>query len=126
MSAGAFLRTRYQASYTPTNIHPIRIQPETAAAVTTTGTPVTNNPPTADINLGISAVSSLGKRARGLKPRSVALQVSGTPPTGYLAGSRTEIIALTIAFYDDCQVGATITYLGTSWTIIGKFPELIR
>jgi hypothetical protein len=125
MSAGAFVRARYEASYAAGVIHPIRVQPETLAAVTTTATPVTNTGVVAAATSPISALGSLSNRKKGLKPRMVSLQVAGTPPTGYAAGSRTELIALRIAFYNDCNIGATISFLGTTWIVIGKSPERV-
>jgi hypothetical protein len=124
MSAGAFLTSRYTASYLATAIHPIRVQPETVAAVTVGGTPVANTAPTGAINNPISAIVSRGRRARGLTPRLVRLRlVTGTPPGGYLPGSVTLIPALTEAFFSACNVGTNVTYITGTWVVVGRTPE---
>ena len=127
MSAGSFTLSRYGASYLATAVHPIRVQTETLLAVTIGGTPVTNAAPTGVVNNPISAVVSNGRRARGLTPRAIRIRLTGTPiPANYIAGSVTLIPALTAAFYAACTVGTTITYLGSTWTVVGQIPELAK
>lgn len=125
MSAGAFGKTFYQASYGGgANIHPIKIQPETLAA--TTGAE-DNDPPTGPITNPISAQVGGGRRSIGLHARILYLQLLGTPPTDYSAGSRTKIPALTPTFYAAAIApGVTITYLGTTWKVIGSSDEKVR
>ncbi len=122
MSAGQYIRGRYQASYGGgTSIHPIRYQPETQAAVINS---VTNNPPDGDINNPISAQVSRGGRARGLRPRSITIQFPNTgQPTGYAPGGTTIIPALTQEFFDAATPGADITYLGVLCTVVGRTAE---
>lgn len=121
MSAGAFDRSVYAATYNPLAVHPIRVQPETAAA--SNGTE--NNAPTESaITNPISAVVSKGRRARGLRPRTLTLQFPLTgQPTGYKAGGYTTIPALTADFYNAVNVGDTITYLGVTCVLVSKSPE---
>jgi hypothetical protein len=127
MSAGSFSLTRYASSYNPANIHPIRVQPETLLAVTIGATPVTNTVPTGAVNNPISAIVSRSKRSRGLMPRSIRIRLTGTPvPATYAAGSVTTIPVLQEAFYNACALGVTITYLGSTWTVVGRSPELAR
>lgn len=124
MSAGAFVNSRYTASYLATNIHPIRVQPETISAVTVGATPVANTAPTGAVNNPISAVTSLGRRSRGLNPRQVRLRLAtGTPPGGYITGSVTLIPALTEAFFNACTTGTSVTYLTATWTVVGRLSE---
>lgn len=126
MSAGAFTIVNYQASYDDAVQHPIRVQPETTTAATAVAPIVENLGATGLDPNPISAVSSLTQRSLGLKPRAVNLELSGTPPTGYIAGSRTSIPALTIDFYNACVRGTTVNYLGTEWTVVSRTPEYAR
>jgi len=128
MSAGAFVLSRYQASYLTTNIHPIRVQPETINAATVGSTPVTNTAPTGAINVPISASVSRSKRSLGLRPRSITMRLTGSVvPTGYLIGSLTRIPCLTNAFFNAASPrGTVISYLGTQWTVTGADAELTK
>lgn len=122
MSAGAFVRSRYQASYgTGDQVHPIRVQPETLA-LTVGGD--ANGAPSDSITNPISALCSIGKRARGLSPRSVTIQFPATgQPTGYKAGGITRVPILTEGIYGSITVGGEVTYLGVTCEVISKSPE---
>jgi len=122
MSAGAFVRSKYEASYggTTNPIHPIRVQPETLLA--NNGVEV-NDPPVDDISNPISAKISLGRRARGLSPRFITLQFPSSPPTGYKELGITRIPALTEAFFDGVTVGSTVEYLSVNCIVVSKTPE---
>lgn len=123
MSAGTFTRSRYEATYKSGEIHPIRVQPETVLMFQT-GTPgTTNAPPAGAVNNDISAEVSRPNRGLGLKPRSFTLEVTGTPPTNYSAGSRTTVPVLTESFYAAISKGGSVTYLGTTWEVVSKNPE---
>lgn len=116
MSNGQFTRSRYIADYgAGTAIHPIRVQPETIELVVATNP---NDPPTGAITNPISAVVSRGKRARGLRPRLIALQTPVTsPPTGMLPGGITLVPALNKAIYAAAEAAdddTEVTYLGNS------------
>ena len=129
MSAGTFTKSKYQADYSTTAIHPIRIQPETAECVING---VTNTPPSGDVTNPISAVVSRGQRAKGLVARAVALQTPATGgPSGYKPLGITVIPALTPAFAAAAagwQPGQSITYLGvTGWVVSGTVrDEVVR
>lgn len=129
MSQGTFTKSKYQASYSTTAIHPIRVQPET---ITCTINGVTNNPPTGDITNPISAVVSRGQRAKGLIARAVVLQTPESGgPADYKPLGLITIPALTPAFAAVAaawQPGQTITYLGaTGWTVSGIVrAEVVR
>lgn len=123
MSAGAFTISRYAASY-DTEIHPIRVQPETlAAAIGAT----TNAAPTGSVTNPISAVVSRGRRARGLIPRTVALRAPATgQPDGYLPNGITVIPALQESFFNAAIAGVNVTYLGSTFTVAFRSPELAK
>lgn len=121
MSSGAFIRSRYQATYNTANIHPIRVQPETIAA--SIGG-VTNAAPTGTQNNPISAKVSGSKRTVGLIPRKIIIAApTSSPPTGYLPGGKTTIPALTESFYNAAIKGVTCTYLGAAFQVIGRTTE---
>lgn len=124
MSAGAFSRSRYQASYTGTPIHPIRVQPESIAA--SIGG-VVNNPPAGVASNPISARVSGGKRTLGLTARKVIIAApTVSPPTGYLPGGKTVIPALTETFYNAAIKGATCTYLGAAFVVVSRSVEYVN
>lgn len=126
MSAGSFVRSRYQATYDGDNVHPIRVQPETIA-MSEAGAPTnTNAPPSLDVTNPISAVVSRGNRSLGLIPRKFNLELTGTPPTGYVVGSRVSVPVLTGTFFSEVPVNSEVTYLGTTWQVISKTPEIVR
>lgn len=122
MSAGAFEISRYQASYNGgTEIHPIKIQPETLLAEING---VANDAPTGALTNPISASVSKGKREYGLCARFVTLRAPATgQPTGYEPRGLTKIPALTTAFFDEANRGVTCTYLGASFTVVSSTQE---
>lgn len=123
MSAGPFIISRYEATYgTPTEIHPIRVQPETTGAFSDTGI---NTPPVGDTTSPISAVVTRSRRGLGLHPRVISLRLLNDPPEGYSADSRIRLVCLTENFYVSAAVkGRVIGYLGTQWTVVGFSPEI--
>jgi len=131
MSAGAFITARYPAQYgAGTQIHPIRVQPETLTlSVTIGGAAVTNSQAAGAVNNPISAVVSRSKRGRGLIPRSITFRFTGTPPTGYKAGSTLSLPALNSAL-TGAPNGATGTYtVGATASpieVVGVSPERVR
>jgi len=125
MSAGAYIRSRYQASYgTGANVHPIRIQPETVGLQFGT---FINIPPIASANNPISAVVSRGKRAKGLGARKVTFKfVGATPVNGtYKADSPITLPWLT-PFPTEFVAGLEGTYLGEAITLVSISPEEVR
>ena len=116
MSAGAFIKAKYIADYgAGTAIHPIRVQPETTQLVISTNE---NTEPSGSITNPISAVVSRGKRARGLRPRLIALRAPATsPPTGYLPNGITIVPALNKLIFAAAETATSstqVTYLGNS------------
>jgi hypothetical protein len=124
MSAGAYTLSRYIATYDIANIHPIRVQPETIAA-SIGGT--SNAPPAGAANTPISARVSGSKRTLGLVARRVRLRAPlASPPAGYLAGGTTTIPALNETFYAAAVKGASVSYLGSTFTVVGRSPESVN
>lgn len=124
MSAGAFVRSRYAATYDTDAIHPIRVQPETEDAICNL---VANSPPGGSANNPISARVSGGKRTLGLTCRRVILQApTSGEPSGYLKGGITSIPALTQAFYNAATKGSACTYLGAEFIVVGRSPEYVN
>lgn len=124
MSAGVFTSSKYAASY-DTEVHPIRVQPETiAASIGTT----TNAAPTGAVTNPISASVSHGRRRLGLNARLVRLTyIAGTVPTGYNpSGGTITIPALNTAFYNAAIRGAAATYLGVAMTVQGRTQESVN
>lgn len=128
MSAGVFVQTKYQASYNSSNIHPIRVQPESQDAETVGGSPVENAAPSGNINVPVSATVSRSKRSLGLRPRMITLKhVSGTLPSNQIVGSVTRIPCLTEAFYTAASAkGTQVTYLGATWVVVGSDGEIAK
>jgi hypothetical protein len=122
MSAGAYTLSKYDATYA-TEIHPIRVQPETIAA--SIGT-VTNAPPAGALTSPISCSVSRGNRQIGLRARLVRLTYSAAnAPAGYdTRGGTITIPALTEAFYNVAIRGASATYLGETMTVQGRSAEV--
>jgi hypothetical protein len=124
MSAGGFTVTRYSATYDSTEIHPIRVQPETLLA-SVGGT--ANSAPSGSVTNPISARVTGGSRTLGLIARKVRLRLPPTgQPTGYLAGGVITIPALNQTFYNACVKGAAITYLEVTCTVLGRTTEYVN
>lgn len=130
MSAGEFVvQAKYAASYDTDNIHPITVQPETLELEinTISGTPtsVGNDQPGGAVNNPISAVTSLTRRQRGLKPRFVTIRFTETP-SGYKDGATIPLPWLNRATFDSFQPGAVAAYLGKPCVVVAKEPERAR
>lgn len=123
MSAGQFLRSKYQASYGDgNNIHPIRIQPE----LLDVDFPVLSNiEPDDPINNPISAIASLGNNAAGLRPRYVTVKRNplGSGIPGYATESTIRITILRPEVWTSIVVGDSIVYLGGDYEVISKTDE---
>lgn len=123
MSAGSFVFTKYESSYsTDFLIHPIKVQPETIAA--DIGGEI-NDPPVDVVNNPIVASVSGSRRSNGLIARRIRIKLNAdqTPPTGYSAQSVTSIPVLTTRAFATATKGATVIYLGVNWTIVGRVGE---
>lgn len=127
MSQGPFVTRAYQASYDTTQIHPIRVQPETAGlSITIGGTATLNTGSTSAINNPISAVVSRGRRSKGLNARLIRVKfLQGEEPESYTPNSAIALPVLNPALMNAVE-GATGTYLGGTVVVVGTTPEKRR
>jgi hypothetical protein len=129
MSSGIFTKTRYAAEYGDgTNIHPIRVQPETLNLAIAT---VANTAPTGAITNPISAQAGTGRKRLGLHARTVTLQAPATgQPTGYAANGLTTVPLLNTAIYSQALIAdsaTTVSYLGVStWRVSYVTDERVK
>ncbi len=119
MSSGAFTISKYEDD--DDVVRPIRLQPETLAAVIGG---VTNAPPAGSVLAATKAARARGsKRAIGIVARWASFTWTAAAPAGYKAGGVGRIPLLTEAAYDAATYGATGTYLGAGITITGRGGE---
>lgn len=124
MSAGVFISSKYRATYgSGTNVHPIKIQPETTGLQF--GAEI-NVPPVEDATSPISAVVSNSRRSIGLTPRKVSFRfLSDTPQSGrYKAGSVISLPWL-VAIPSTFIKGLQGTYLGEAVELVSVSPERV-
>lgn len=127
MSAGGFNTTRYQANNGV--IHPIRIQPETAALVIGGTTNTIKAVEAGETKSQISARVNGSRRGFGLFTRIVRVQfgdTDGAAPDGYQTGGTISLPILTSDFYDAISAGDTGTYLDKVITVTGLAAEVSR
>lgn len=122
MSAGQFIRTRYQSNEID-RIYPCRVQPET---VDLTIDGVSNAPISALATEPASARMKGSRRDLGVNARSVRIAFTGTPPAGYSAGKVLSVPVLTPSLFDSIARGQVGTYLGAAIEVVGKTPEYIN
>lgn len=120
MSAGAFLRTKYQSD--SGTIYAIRVQPETVAA----NIGGANTAPAGAIDGEGSVKARGGSREIGIKARKVRVKFTGAVPDGYKPDTVLEIPILTPSVYQSIGTNATGTYLGQPVEVVGKTNESIR
>ena len=127
MSAGGFSNVKYEADNGV--LHPLRIQPETAALDIGGVTNSVPAEPAGTVKSGISARVSGSRRGLGLFTRLVRGQfgdTAGAAPDGYQEGGVIALPVMTKAFYDAITKGDTGTYLGKVVTVAGKVSEVVR
>lgn len=121
MSSGKFSRAKYAADYGDgSNIHPIRVQPETLA-FTVDGT--ANSSPAGATTSPISARATGGKRTLGLNARTVSFAFSSAVPDGYEPGEPLRLPVLNKTLWGKIGKGAVGTYLGESIEVLGRSAE---
>ncbi len=127
MSAGGFIKVRYQAD---TGIlHPIRIQPETLILELGGSANAVPTEPAGTVKSRISARVSGSRRGLGLFTRMVRIQfgsATGDAPDGYQLGGVITLPILTEALYDAITPGDTGTYLTKAVTVVGLVSEVER
>lgn len=124
MSSGPFEIKSYAASYSATANHPILVQPETlelSFGVNSNGDAI------GAINNPISAVISRGKRAKGLRPRTVTFRWDeGEAPEGYEERATVTLPWLQRTGFDSIVRGTVGTYLGGTGKCVGTSPEVAQ
>lgn len=129
MSAGAFVRSKYQMTFPENVVVPIRVQPET---LTLTIGNTANTAPGTDVTSGWpSAQVSGGRRGLGIYARTASFVITGTPPAGYKAGSVLTLPILNRALAALIDIGVQGTYeiggQARAIEFIGKVrPEKVR
>lgn len=124
MSAGFFVTARYIAEYAAGQIHPILIQPETAAAQIGS---IENSGSSAALTNPISARVSGSRRGLGLFARTVVLQApANNPPPGYIPRGKTRIPALNVDFWNAAIKGSDCDYLGVTFSVVSRSREVAR
>lgn len=119
MSAGPFLVSKYTAN--SGTIHPIKVQPETAAATFAT---IANAPPTASTTAGAFRARTGGSpKAYGLKARYAVIRFTATPPAGYSASASYRIPILTKTVWDGITDGQVAQYLSVAAVVTTKGDE---
>lgn len=122
MSAGAFVRTRYQGDVL-TDVYPVRVQPETEALVIDG---VSNAALAGVPNRATSAKVSGSRRGFGVSCRTVTIKFTGALPTGYKPDQPIRLPILTPTVYSAIAKGQVGTYLGQPIEVVGKKPEYIN
>lgn len=117
MSSGPFEKSFYTSD--SGTVYPIRVQGETLSfsAQGTPATAATGEP---------SAIANGSRRRIGVNARSVRLEWTGTPPTGYEINSVVRVPILTQAAFNAIKKGDQVTYLGAQAKVLGKTPEYIN
>jgi hypothetical protein len=127
MSQGSFLLTRYAADYGDgTNIHPIKVQPETAElSVVVGGSPIVNTPPAGALTNPISAKVSNSRRSLGLTPAKITFKFAEPIPTGFASN-----VTITVPILDKAMrnaiKNATGTYLTFPIVVVSVSPEQVQ
>lgn len=118
MSAGAFVKSKYEADNG--KIHPCKVQPETLTA----NLGSVNAAPAGDVDVNFKARSTGGNRAYGIKMRAVTVKFTGSLPTGYEPNQLLRIPVLTKAVFDAIVADSTTgNYLGHPILVVGKIRE---
>lgn len=122
MSSGVFVSARYETD--EGNVVPMRVQPETLAAVLGTA----NASATGPVEVGFpSAQVSQSKRALGINARTVTIKFpAGAEPPDYAPGTILRVPVMTKARFDALSKTSAVTYQGVPGEVAGKSPEKIN
>lgn len=124
MSTGAFIESFYENGLNG-DIHPIRIQPETAA-LTIGGTE--NTPPAGPATSELRAFSSQRNRRGAVNARKIGFEVTAAPAGTYEVGSTIYLpilqpATLAAMLFPPNQTG---TYNGATIRVVGSSPERVN
>lgn len=121
MSAGQFERTKYVTDRG--QVIPIRLQPETLAA-TIEG--VTNDPPSAGIDVGWPSAKVSGSRnSIGIHARYITCAWT-TAPAGYDDRQLFKLVIPQQVLFDSIARDETGTYLGGNFKVVSTTKEEIN
>ena len=120
---GSYTFSGYASTDDPAKIYPIRVQPETIALVIDQ---IANDAPTGGTTESVSARVSGKRRTFGCNARTVSVQFTGTPPTGYKAGQVIRLPILKPDVWQGIVKNQTGSYLGVAIRVVGKKPEYIN
>lgn len=120
MSAGAFVRSKYEADNG--DIHPIRVQPETLLA----NLGEVNAAPSGDVTVALFATARKSRRSYGVGARTVRVRFTAAVPDGYEPGQILSVPILTPDAFVAAQTAQTGTYLGSAVEIVGSTSESRR
>lgn len=122
MSAGVFIYEQYEDD--KGFVHPIKVQPETIAAVLG-GT--ANASPGTPIDANDFVRVGGGRRGYGIKARLARLAWTGAPPLGYKVGGTVTIPILSLALWNTLSsANTTGTYLGAGVKVVGLSSQAGR
>ena len=121
--SGSYVFSGYSSTDAPAKIYPIRVQPETIALVING---ISNDAPTGGTTETVSARASGRRRQFGVNARTVSIQFSGTPPTGYKAGQTIRLPILTPDVWNGIVKNQSGNYLGSAIRVVSKTPEYIN
>lgn len=119
MSSGIFEAAKYQSG--AGDIFACRAQPETKQlSIQNTA----NAYPGGAVDQPFPIRLRVGKRSRGLIPRTVTVRFTAAPPEGYLADGEHVVPVFTQAAWDTYTEtpDRTGTYLGTACKVVGFYP----
>jgi len=121
MSAGAFVRSKYESD--SGEIYSIRLQEETIAA-TIASAP--NAAPSGAVTGEPSAFARGSRRGIGVNARGIRVAFTAAPPTGYLAGQVLSVPILQKTVWDGIARLDTGTYIGAAVEVVSKYAEQIN
>jgi hypothetical protein len=124
MSTGSFVDSIYQSNKPSSNLHPIKVQPETLT-LTLDGT--ANTAPAGPTTSELRAFSSSRKRRGAVNARKVGLEVTSAGPNEYKVGSQIYVPWLDPDTFYTVTLGDNITgtYNGAGVKVIGSSEEKI-
>jgi hypothetical protein len=120
---GSYVFSGYASTDDPARVYPIRVQPETIALVING---ISNDAPSGGTTEQVSARVSGRRRTYGCNARTVAVQFTGTPPSGYKPGQTIHLPILKPDVFADIVKNQTGSYLSAAIRVIGKKPEYIN
>ena len=104
-------------------IHAVRLDDKTLTFEAIPGTPQVN--PSGPVTSPFWAKVSRASTEYGLKPRSVGICFTGTPPADLEAGPTYDVTVLSKGQFDLLGLRSLVTYQGADAIVVGKTDENI-